>query len=249
MSFYSFRISIIPSLLLATAAGMITWQIGSGLERRRTGELTAIVELARRELITPAEQAERVRALADVHRLARWLRYPASGVRRAAAQSLGVVGGPEMVPVLAPALRDRDRQTALLAQQAIRRVRARPDRRDVASLMARSEHSVLLGRHEDALRLLDRCVELLGGSSEQQVALAEIHFRRGGIRLLRLEFRRAAEEFERAVGYDALHFDAWAGLGHCARAVGLSWLAEQAYLQALAVNPNMDDVRRRVNLL
>ncbi len=252
MNFYTLRFAIIPTLLMATAAGIVTWQVYSSLERARARELVALIDDLQLGRLSDEEGLVRIAHVTDRRELQRWLRYPVIRVRRAAARCLGAIGGPEVVPALTVALHDGDRATARLAQLAVRRARARIAQSRVVRLMEASEAGVRAGDLDGALAALDECVALLEPSAAERGGerreLGEIHFRRGAVLLAAGQAGEALDAFEGAVQCDPLHFDAWMGYGHAAAMLGLGVAARDAYLQAMRINPNMESMREALGL-
>lgn len=236
MTFYQIRTSIIPILLLSTAACIVAWQIRSGVDRGRTTRMADLIEDYSAGRIT--EQTARAR-LADScteQDLWRWLEHPTRPVRDSALLGLGLIGTSPSVERLNRSLRNRNRHTTQLAEHAVRRVRSRTGNPIVDALLDQAGKLAKDGDSSRALETLEQCARILPNH-------AEVYYRTGTLLLELDRWADAEKALTQALDGDPTHFDALLGRALSLIERGQFLRANLDCLRALEINPNMEEVR------
>jgi tetratricopeptide (TPR) repeat protein len=160
-------------------------------------------------------------------------------VRKVAALSLGMIGGPRCVSPLADRLADEDAMVAQMAEHAMWTIWCRAGTHAANAALARGSAAVADRRLDDAYEHFSTAIALCP-------RFAEAYNQRGMLDYLRENFDEAADDCRTCVGLMPLHFGAWAGLGHCQAARDHLAGALSAYRRALQINPRLDCVAAMV---
>ena len=162
--------------------------------------------------------------------------------RREAASRLGEVGSMADVALLVKALRDPDEDTRDQAEQALWRIWARSGDPEVDRLYQTGIEQMNAGDLQRSIVTFTRIIELKPDFAEGWNKRATLYFVAG-------ELRKSLADCDEVMKRNPYHFGALAGyaliyirLEHYDRALEYS-------RRALEVNPNMDGVRRNVDLL
>jgi len=236
MTFYQLRISIVPILLLSTAACIVAWQISTGVDRGRAQRMADLIGDYSAGRIT--EQTARTQ-LADScaeQDLWRWLEHPTRPVRDSAILGLGLIGTTQSVERLNRSLKNRNRHTAQLAEHAVRRLRSRTGNPMIDALLDRADELARDGNSSRALETLQQCARILPNH-------AEVHYRTGTLLLDLDRWADAENALSQALETDPTHFDALLGRALSLIERGQFLRANMDCLRALEINPNMDEVR------
>jgi tetratricopeptide (TPR) repeat protein len=163
-------------------------------------------------------------------------------VRRAAALTLGLMGGYESNAALGRALTDPDRGVRTLAEDGIRSVwcRAGSDLqqqklRAIIKLNAKKQYQTAVTRATETLREAHCFAEVWN-----QRAVA--HFGLG-------RFVESIGDCREALEFNPYHFAAAAGMGQCYLQLGNAASALECFRRALRLNPGMEGVRANVQHL
>jgi tetratricopeptide (TPR) repeat protein len=159
--------------------------------------------------------------------------------RRAAALSLGLVGGYESNAAMGRALVDEDRGVRSIAESGIRNLWCRAgsevQRQRLNSIIVLNESH----RFDEAL---DRATALV----EQAPWFAEAWNQRAVAFYGQARHAESIRDCQQALEINPYHFAAAAGMGHCYLQLGNQSAALQAFRRALRLNPGMEAVRANV---
>ncbi len=165
------------------------------------------------------------------------LAQPDPGARRDAATRLGEVGTMADVRLLVRALRDADDDTRESAEQAIWRIWARSGDESVDRLYAVGVHQMEEGELRQGIVTFTRIIE-------QKPEFAEAWNKRATIYFLKNDYGHAMADIAETLKREPRHFGAWAGLGMILRETGDKKRAYEAFKHALAINPQLDTVKK-----
>ena len=174
--------------------------------------------------------------------LARLAVHGSRVTRRAAILSLGFLGGIESNEVVGQALHDEDRVVRLLAENGIRELWCR----DGSELQQQQLQSII--RLNNALRF-DQVVRDATSLIEEADGIAEAWNQRA-ISLFQLErYDESMHDCQQALERNPYHFAAAVGMGHCHLELFDAVAALEGFQLALAINPDMENVRAQVGYL
>ncbi len=168
--------------------------------------------------------------------LLRDLRSGTPAERQAAAARLGEVGGPGATADLAAALRDADPAVRASAQAALWAIWHRSGDEEVDRLL---QHGIALteqGRYPDA-------VAVFGDVIARAPAFAEGWNKRATVYYLMGELDRSLADCEEVMRRNPIHYGALSGFGLIFLQKGDLEQAVTYFERALAVNPNLAQVR------
>jgi tetratricopeptide (TPR) repeat protein len=159
--------------------------------------------------------------------------------RKVAALCLSLVGCPGCLDELARQLKDSDPMVNEMAEHAMWSIWFRGGTPEANHQLARGALALNRRDFEHAIRHFNRAIEMCPEFAESynQKALAEFLLDR---------FEDSIHDGRVAVKLMPIHFGAWAGLGHCHAHLGQLDDAVEAYEQALAINPHMQEIRQTV---
>ena len=183
--------------------------------------------------------ADEVRSRYSEGTLQRLLASGDDTARRAAALALGLVGGMRSNQPLATALRDPDPTVRQLAADAMWEVWLRGGSADQNRRLQQA-----LGRSDAAqtLAALDALVRSAPDFAEAYNQRAIVHYGRG-------EYAKGVADCETVLRLNPFHFGAAAGMGQCFVLLKKPKAAVRAFQQALDINPDLDDLRERIDEL
>ncbi len=163
-------------------------------------------------------------------------------VAKVAAYCLGVWGDTPSVFPLVSALGDDDAEVADAAEDALWGIWF--DSVDVAARdkLFDAMRKMSEGDHPEAAILLSDIIE-------RDPECAEAYNQRSMARYLADDYVGALADAKRAVGLNACHFGALAGMGHAYAQLGDVDRAIGSYREALRIHPRMTGVRRTMNEL
>ncbi len=159
--------------------------------------------------------------------------------RRAAALALGLIGGMRSNQPLATALRDPDLIVRSLAADAMWEVWLRGDSADQNR---RLQNALSQTDAAQTLAALDALVRSAPDFAEAFNQRAIIHYGRG-------EFTKGISDCEATLRLNPFHFGAAAGMGQCYLRLNKPKAAVRAFQQALDINPELDDLRAKIDEL
>jgi len=163
-------------------------------------------------------------------------------VRREAAARLGEIGAMTDVPTLLRALRDADDGTRERAEQAIWRVWERSGDRQLDRLYRTGVEQMGSGELNKSIATFTRIIRLKPAFAEGWNKRATVYFLSG-------EYRKSLADCAQVIKRNPYHFGALSGYGliyfrleDYERSLGY-------FRRALELNPNMDSVKRNIDLL
>jgi tetratricopeptide (TPR) repeat protein len=164
-----------------------------------------------------------------------------AGARRHAVESLAETGTMEDVPALAAALRDDDPMVRALAESALWSVWSRSGDPDVDRTFAEGVAQM----NGD----LGRAIETFSRIIERMPAFAEAWNKRATAYYLTGQYQESLADCAEVMRRNPHHFGALSGYGLIYLRLDRPARALHYFEQALAVNPNLSDVRRMVERL
>jgi tetratricopeptide (TPR) repeat protein len=188
------------------------------------------------------EFTARIQARYTAATLERLLETAPNMARRAAALALGMVADYDSNQALGEALRDGDPGVRHLSESAIRNVWLRdgePPQRQQLRTIARLNAS---GRHRKALL---QATELIGSNEN----IAEAWNQRAIAHFGLTRYTESIHDCRRALTLNSYHFAAQTGIGQCFLRLGNDLWALESFRRALAIYPDLDDVRDHVAAL
>ena len=162
--------------------------------------------------------------------------------RRDAASRLGEVGSMADVALLVKALRDPDEDTRNQAEQALWRIWARSGDPEVDRLYQAGIEQMNAGDLEQSIATFTRIIELKPDFAEGWNKRATLYFLAG-------ELRKSLADCDEVMKRNPYHFGALSGYALIYIRLEYYDRALEYSRRALEVNPNMDAVRRNVELL
>jgi tetratricopeptide (TPR) repeat protein len=162
--------------------------------------------------------------------------------RRAAIMAVGFLGDYSHSPILGRALADRDRGVRLLADSGIRQLWRRFGSRDQQDRLARL---CRLNQNEQ----YDDAIDAASGLLDDAPCFAEAWNQRAVARFALRQFEEAANDCHQTLELNAYHFGAAVGLAHCYLHLDEPFTALENFRRALALNPDLEDVRGQIELL
>ena len=189
-------------------------------------------------LAGPSAQAEEI----GREQAARSLVDADAQTRRDAASRLGEVGTMEDVPLLVKALRDDDEDTRIQAEQALWHVWARSGDPEIDKLYATGIEQMTAGDVEKSIATFTRIIELKPGFAEGWNKRATLYFIVG-------ELRKSLADCDEVMKRNPYHFGALAGYAQIYARLGYYQRALDYSKRALAINPNLHQVRTNIDVL
>ena len=162
--------------------------------------------------------------------------------RRDAADRLGEVGTMADAPVLVKALRDADEDTRIQAQESLWRIWARSGDPEVDRLYERGVEQMTAGNLGESIATFTRVIELKPEFAEGWNKRATLYFLVG-------ELRKSLADCDQVMKRNPYHFGALAGYAQIYARLGYYERALEYSRRALEVNPNLDGVRRNIEML
>jgi tetratricopeptide (TPR) repeat protein len=135
-----------------------------------------------------------------------------------------------------------DRAEAGAVQQQIWAIWIESDDTRVQLWMRQGVSAMGLRRLDLALARFDRMVDYAPGFAEGWNKRATVHYMMGN-------YRASVLDIQKTLDLEPRHFGAWSGLGLIYDAIGQPAAALRSYEAALAVNPHLDGIDRRVEEL
>jgi tetratricopeptide (TPR) repeat protein len=162
--------------------------------------------------------------------------------RRLAAARLGEIGLMGDLPALRRALRDADADTREHAENAMWRIWERSGNQQVDRLYQAGVAQMKRGELHRAIATFTRIIELKPGFAEGWNKRATLYFLAG-------EYRKSLADCAEVIKRNPYHFGALAGYGQIYLRLEDYERSLEYFERALEVNPNMDSVRRNIDLL
>jgi len=162
--------------------------------------------------------------------------------RRDAASRLGEVGSMAEVTLLVKALRDPDEDTRDQAEQALWRIWARSGDPEVDRLYQTGIEQMNAGDLQQSIVTFTRIIELKPDFAEGWNKRATLYFLAG-------ELRKSLADCDEVMKRNPYHFGALSGYALIFIRLEYYDRALEYSRRALEVNPNMDGVRRNIDLL
>ena len=162
--------------------------------------------------------------------------------RRDAASRLGDVGTMADVTLLVRALRDADEDTRDQAERAIWRIWARSGDQEVDRLYQTGIQQMNAGELQPSIVTFTRIIELKPDFAEGWNKRATLYFLVG-------DLRKSLADCDEVMKRNPYHFGALAGYAQIYVRLEYYDRALEYSRRALKVNPNMDGVRRNIDLI
>jgi tetratricopeptide (TPR) repeat protein len=163
-------------------------------------------------------------------------------LRRAAVMAVGFLGDYSHNAILGRALNDDDRGVRLLADSGIRQLWRRdgnPRQQERLSRICRlNQNDQYAEAIQEATTLIDEAAHF--AEAWNQRAVAEFALRR---------FEDAANDCHQTLEMNAYHFGAAVGMGHCYLQLDEPFAALENFRRALALNPDLEEVRGQIGLI
>jgi tetratricopeptide (TPR) repeat protein len=163
-------------------------------------------------------------------------------MRRDAVIRLGEVGTMADVPLLVRALRDADADVRDLAEQAMWHVWARSGSAEVDALYNRGVQQMEAGDLQQSIVTFTRIIENKPDFAEGWNKRATLYFLVG-------ELRKSLADCDEVVKRNPYHFGALAGYAQIYVRLEYYDRALDYSRRALSVNPNMDGVKRNIEMI
>jgi tetratricopeptide (TPR) repeat protein len=163
-------------------------------------------------------------------------------VRRAATMAVGFLGDYRQNAILGRALADSDRGVRLLADSGIRQLWRRDGNRRQQELLARL---CRLNQNDEYAQAIRSATELI----DEAAHFAEAWNQRAVAYFAQRQFEDAANDCHQTLELNPYHFGALVGMGHCYLQLDEPVAALENFRRALAINPDLEDVRGRIELL
>jgi len=189
-------------------------------------------------LSSPAAQAQGGSREAAAQALAR----TDARVRRDAAVRLGEVGTMADAPLLVKALADDDEDVRDRAEQALWRVWGRSGDKEVDELYQLGVAQMSAGDLQQSIETFTRVIRARPDFAEGWNKRATLYFLAG-------ELRKSLADCDEVIKRNPYHFGALAGYAQIYARLGSFDRALEYSRRALKVNPNMEGVRRNIDLL
>ena len=210
----------------------------------KTPRRTALERLYHRYLETE-NTAAFVKGVAERYLLTTLERLAGGGgpvLRRAATMAVGFLGDYSHNAILGRALNDHDRGVRLLADSGIRQLWRRDGNHRHQQRMARLCRLNQNDQYEEAIceatELIDEAAQF--AEAWNQRAVAQFALKR---------FDEAANDCHQTLELNPYHFGAAVGMAHCYLQLDEPFAALENFRRALALNPDLEDVRGHIDLL
>jgi tetratricopeptide (TPR) repeat protein len=163
-------------------------------------------------------------------------------MRRDAVSRLGEVGTMADATLLVSALRDADEDVRDRAEQAMWRIWARSGDQEVDRLYQAGVEQMSAGDLQDSIATFTRIIELKPDFAEGWNKRATLYFLVG-------DLRKSLADCDEVMKRNPYHFGALAGYAQIYVRLEYYDRALEYSRRALKVNPNMDGVRRNIDLI
>lgn len=186
-----------------------------------------------------------VQAVAERYLLSTLERLAAGGnhvSRRAAIMAVGFLGDYSHSSILGRALADRDRGVRLLADSGIRQLWRRDGSRSQQDQLARVCRLNQNEQYDEARRAASELID-------DAPSFAEAWNQRAVSYFAQRQFEDAANDCHQTLELNPYHFGAAVGLAHCYLHLDEPFTALDNFRRALAINPDLEDVRGQIELL
>jgi tetratricopeptide (TPR) repeat protein len=205
---------------------------------------TALERLYHRYLKTE-NTAEFVKAVGERYLMTTLERLSLGGgpiLRRAATMAVGFLGDYSHNAILGRALSDHDRGVRLLADSGIRQLWRRDgnlrQQRCMSRLCRLNQNDQYSEAIREATALIDEAAYFAEAWNQRAVALFALQ-----------RFEEAANDCHQTLELNAYHFGAAVGMAHCYLQLDEPFAALENFRRALALNPDLEDVRGNIELL
>ena len=162
--------------------------------------------------------------------------------RRAAALTLGFIGTYQANDSLGRLLQDRDRTVRLIAENSVKAVWSRDGSEEQRQELYAVMRLIAAQNFGEAVRraniLLDDFPHYVEARNQRAIALFALK-----------KFEEAIEDSRIVLDLNPYHFGAMIGMGHAYLQLQDQSSAIDCFQQALAINPNLDSVRRHLDRL
>ncbi|HMC11547.1 MAG TPA: hypothetical protein VKH44_09665 [Pirellulaceae bacterium] len=205
---------------------------------------TAIERLYHRYLETE-NTAAFVKAVSERYLLSTLERLATGGghvLRRAATMAVGFLGDYSHNSILGRALNDDDRGVRLLADSGIRQLWRRDGNRSQQERMGRLCRLNQNDQYSEAIREATALID-------EAAHFAEAWNQRAVAQFAQKRYEEAANDCHQTLELNAYHFGAAVGMAHCYLQLDEPFAALENFRRALALNPDLEDVRGHVDLL
>jgi tetratricopeptide (TPR) repeat protein len=162
--------------------------------------------------------------------------------RRAAVMAVGFLGDYSHNAILGRALCDRDRGVRLLADSGIRQLWRRDGNEFQQRQLARICRLNQNEQYDDVIREATDLIEAAPWFAEAWNQRAVGYF-------ATRQFEEAANDCHQTLELNAYHFGAAVGMAHCYLHLEEPFAALENFRRALALNPDMEDVRGQIDML
>jgi len=125
---------------------------------------------------------------------------------------------------------------------AIERAQGRSGSDTADLLMARALSAIAAGKSDLAIELLSAIIKLQPGFTEAWNKRATLYF-------LKNDYARSMADIAETLKREPRHFGAWSGLGMILRETGDKKHAYEAFRRALAIDPQLDAVKKALDEL
>jgi tetratricopeptide (TPR) repeat protein len=203
------------------------------------------LERAYRRYLDTENTAAFVKAVSERYLLNTLERLACGGepvLRRAAVMAVGFLGDYSHNAILGRALTDHDRGVRLLADSGIRQLWRRDGNTRQQEQMWRLCRLNQNDQYAEAIGAATELIEEAAHFAEawNQRAVAEFGLKR---------FEDAANDCHQTLELNPYHFGAAVGMAHCYLQLDEPFAALENFRRALALNPDLEDVRGHIDLL
>jgi tetratricopeptide (TPR) repeat protein len=209
-------------------------------DQRRT-----VLERLYHRYLKTENTAEFVKAVAERYLMTTLERLSLGGgpiLRRAATMAVGFLGDYSHNAILGRALSDHDRGVRLLADSGIRQLWRRDgnlrQQRQMSRLCRLNQNDQYAEAIREATALIDEAAHFAEAWNQRAVALFALQ-----------KFEEAANDCHQTLELNAYHFGAAVGMAHCYLQLDEPFAALENFRRALALNPDLEDVRGNIELL
>jgi tetratricopeptide (TPR) repeat protein len=163
-------------------------------------------------------------------------------LRRASVMAIGFLGDFSQNAILGQAMSDHDRGVRLLADSGIRQLWRRDGNLPQQRLLARICRLNQNDQYADAIREASALID-------QAAHYAEAWNQRAVAYFASRQFEDAANDCHQTQELNPYHFGAAVGMAHCYLRLDQPLAALENFRRALALNPDLEDIRGQINLL
>jgi len=182
-----------------------------------------------------AEELDRAHALRELSR-------GDAPARRDAASRLGEIGTMGDAKALVAALHDDDDETRSRAEDALWHIWARSGDQEVDRLYQAGVEQMTMGELQRSIATFTRVIELKPAFAEGWNKRATLYFLTG-------DLRKSLADCDEVIKRNPYHFGALAGYAQIYTRLEYYERALEYSRRALAINPNLDGIRRNVPIL